>query len=126
MPDEKLEEKSLRYMDDFYIKMFRLSHDQGMTYAQAYRSLGYDTGELGERRAIQAGYRSGRFVMERFCNGIDDGLIDMNREAGLTMRDFDISKAVIDDINFKLSEKEKFLEQVISKRFDFMDSKIAT
>ena len=120
---EKHEEAAIRYTDEFYIEMFRLSHDKGLTYAQAYRSLGYDTEELGERRAIQAGYRSGRFVMERFCSGIDDGIIDMTMEAGLTMRDFGISKAVADDIDFKLSEKEKFLEQVILKRFDFMNSR---
>ena len=53
----------LHYTDAFYIEMYRLSHEQGMTYAQAYESLGFDTAELGQMRAAQAGYRSVRMAI---------------------------------------------------------------
>ena len=118
---DKVDSDGIHYTDEFYIEMFRRSRERGMTYAQVYNSLGYDTNDLGERRAKQAGYRSSRFVMERFCNGLDDGVIDMSKEAGLTMRDFGISRGVINDIDHMMRQKERFLEQVILKRFDFID-----
>lgn len=47
----------LYYSKDFDIAMYKKIHDEGMTYAEAYNALGFDTKVLGEDRANAAGKR---------------------------------------------------------------------
>ena len=48
----------IHYTNDFYLSMFRLTRPpSNLSYLDAYRSLGFDTEHLGERRAVQAGYK---------------------------------------------------------------------
>lgn len=103
----------LHYTDAFYVEMYRRSHEQGMTYAQAYSSLGFDIEELGYRRATQAGYRSARFVIERFIYDGDDGIIDITHDSGLTLEDFGISRVAKDELDIELAERETFLGRVL-------------
>ncbi len=47
----------LMYSKDFYIVMYK-KISEGMTYVQAYESLGFDTSKLGIDRANSAGKRA--------------------------------------------------------------------
>ena len=57
-------EDRLFYSKDFDVAMYKKINDEGMTYVEAYNSLGFDTNVLGENRANAAGKR----VMEKARN----------------------------------------------------------
>ena len=111
---KKADKDGFHYTGDFYVEMHRLIRDKGMTYAGAYESLGFDTGELGYRRAAQAGYRSAKYALERFCYGDDDTVIDLENEAGLKLSDFGISRKAKSEFDIEMQEREKFLEAVLN------------
>ena len=104
----------LHYTDAFYTEMYRLSHKDGMTYAQAYESMGFDIKELGYRRAAQAGYRSAKFVLDRFCYDRDDTFIDVHTDSGLSLADLGVSATVKDAFDIDMAEREEFLERVLT------------
>lgn len=54
-------EDRLFYSKDFDVALYKMIHDEGMTYVEAYNALGFDTKVLGENRANAAGKR----VMEK-------------------------------------------------------------
>ena len=120
---EKSAGKAIRYTDKFYLEMFRLSRDSGMTYAEAYRHLGFDTDKLGERRAVQAGYRAARYALERFCYEGDDSVINLDDEPSLKIDDLGISRVVKNEFESDLSAREKFLSAVLNKNFPFLTEK---
>lgn len=116
---EKITGNGIKYTDDFYLEMFHLTHDEGLTYLEAYQRLGFDTDELGERRAVQAGYRASQYALEQFCfNGLN--VIDLSKEAETQLKHFGISKKVIDDFETDMLLREKFFSAVLNQDFSFM------
>ena len=114
---KKVDDKTVRYTDKFYLEMFRLSRDCGMTYAEAYKHLGFDADKLGEGRATQAGYRAARYALEKFCYEGDDSIINLDEEPSLKISDLGISRVVKNEFDADLSARENFLSAVLSKEF---------
>ena len=114
---KKIDGDGIHYTDEFYLEMFRLTHDEGLTYVEAYKQLGFDTKELGERRAVQAGYRATRFALEKFFYGGDDSIIDLKKDGGLTMKEFGISKTVREDFRADMKARKKFLKALLQNPF---------
>jgi hypothetical protein len=65
----------IRYSKDFYMAMHR-AIEKGMTYAEAYRSLGFDLKILGIDRASSAGKRAEQMAREGKLNYVDPGSYD--------------------------------------------------
>ena len=65
----------IRYSKDFYAAMHK-QIESGMTYAQAYESLGFDLSVLGTDRANSAGKRAEQMAREGKLNTADPGSYD--------------------------------------------------
>lgn len=52
------------YTKRFYMDLYKLVSEQGLTYVQAYNKLGFDTSVLGENRANSAGKRAAAMAKE--------------------------------------------------------------
>jgi hypothetical protein len=65
----------IRYSKDFYMAMHK-AIENGMTYVQAYESLGFDVKVLGVNRANSAGKRAEQMASEGKLNSVDPGSYD--------------------------------------------------
>lgn len=64
------------YSRDFYVAMYKKIRDEGMTYVEAYNSLGFDTKILGENRANSAGKRVMQMARENKLFTVDPASYD--------------------------------------------------
>ena len=65
----------IRYSKDFYMAMPK-AIEKGMTYTEAYESLGFDLKILGTDRANSAGKRAEQMAAEGKLNSVDPGSYD--------------------------------------------------
>ena len=98
--------------------MFRLTRPHSnLSYTEAYRSLGFDTDHLGERRAVQAGYRADRYALEQFfysnetvTNIEGKPFFDLkaigNKPADTVMAEIGIPKAIWDEFKAEMKARK--------------------
>lgn len=66
----------ITYSRDFHVALYKRIHDDGMTYVQAYRALGFDVDALGENRANAAGRRVMRLAASGRLGAADPASYD--------------------------------------------------
>lgn len=129
-PDDKLipfldnpfvtgfKEDRLFYSKDFDVAMYKKIHDEGMTYVEAYNSLGFDTKVLGENRANAAGRR----VMEKARDHKLFTVDESSYDGSVPMED--MGKLSPDEERAYLKARNHYLEEMLSAQKK-MESELA-
>lgn len=110
----------IRYSDRFYDEMYRLVHDEGRTYIEAYNELGYSTDVLGIKRAEQAGFRSIRHAMEKAMHSEDIEGHDYFPSAGGYSEEFGHGLQTREEALERLCAREEFAMAVMENDFPFL------
>ena len=118
----------IRYSKDFYMAM-HIAIQNGMTYAKAYESLGFDLNLLGTDRANAAGKRAEQMARDGKLNHIDASSYDgsVPREMMPANMTIDEEKAYLTARVHYLETlheaKKKFFSELAEKQFVSMENK---
>lgn len=93
------------FTDDFYIEIYKKITLEGMTYAEAYNELGFDTAVLGAPRANAVGVRVMKMADEHKLFKIDFSKV----ESGMT--DFGIVPE--QEVVYLLCERVEFMRRLL-------------